>query len=56
MAVHCYVDLGLVVEKGITIGGKTMQEHLEAINHALAINFIEELVFENGAVYKGKKV
>lgn len=36
-------ETAMVVEKGITIGGKTMQEHLEAINHALAINFIEEL-------------
>ena len=34
----------LVVEKGLTIGGKTMQEHLEAINHTIAIDYIKELV------------
>lgn len=32
-----------VVEKQITIGGKTINEHLEAINHAQAIDFIRDL-------------
>ncbi|MCF8201572.1 MAG: Fic family protein [Crocinitomicaceae bacterium] len=39
----------LVVNEGITIGGKTMREHLEAINHQEAIDFIEGLV-QNTAV------
>jgi len=34
----------LVVEKGLTIGGKPLKEHLEAINHNEAIDFIGELV------------
>ena len=34
----------LVVNEGITIGGKTMREHLEALNHQEAIDFIEGLV------------
>lgn len=34
----------LVLEEGITIGGKPMKEHLEAINHKEAITFVEELV------------
>lgn len=34
----------LVLEEGITIGGKTMKEHLEVTNHAKAIEFIESLV------------
>lgn len=34
----------LVVNKGLTIGGKSMQEHLEAINHMEAIDFIHDLV------------
>ncbi len=34
----------LVVNEGITIGGKTMREHLEAINHKEAIAFIDELI------------
>ena len=34
----------LVVNEGITISGKSMQEHLEAVNHYDAIDFIEGLV------------
>lgn len=34
----------LVIEKGLTIGGKALKEHLEAINHKEAIDFIGELV------------
>lgn len=34
----------LVVNEGITIGGKTMREHLEAVNHQEAIGFIIDLV------------
>ena len=33
-----------VALEGITVGGKTMREHLEAINHREAIIFVEELV------------
>lgn len=33
-----------VVLEGITIGGKSMREHLEVINHKDAILFLEELV------------
>lgn len=33
----------IVLEKGITIGGKSLQDHLDAINHADAIAFIREL-------------
>jgi len=35
-----------IVLEGITIGGKTMREHLETINHKDAIVFLEELVKE----------
>jgi Fic family protein len=34
----------VILEDGITIGGKSMREHLEAINHKEAISFIEDLV------------
>lgn len=34
----------LVVEKGLTIGGKSLQEHLEAINHTHALDYVKELV------------
>lgn len=36
-----------VVLEGITVGGKTLREHLEAINHREAIIYIEEIVRKN---------
>ena len=36
-----------VALEGITIGGKTLKEHLEAVNHREAILFVEELVKKN---------
>ena len=36
-----------VVLEGITIGGKSVKEHLEAINHKEAIIYLEELVSKN---------
>lgn len=33
-----------VVLEGITVGGKTMREHLEVINHRDAIGFVEDIV------------
>ena len=37
----------IVVEKGITIGGKPLKDHLEAINHVEAIDFIRNLAEED---------
>lgn len=34
----------VVLEDGITIGGKTIKEHLEVVNHQKAIFFLEDLV------------
>lgn len=34
----------VVLEDGITIGGKSVREHLEAINHKEAILYLEQLV------------
>lgn len=36
-----------VVLEGITVGGKTIKEHLEAINHEKAILYLDELVKDN---------
>jgi Fic family protein len=36
-----------VVLEGITIGGRSLREHLEAINHREAIRFLETLVNED---------
>ena len=34
----------LVINQGLTISGKSMTEHLEAVNHAEAVDFVAELV------------
>lgn len=39
-------ETALVIEKGLTIGGKSLNEHLEAINHQHAIEYIKELAQE----------
>ena len=36
-------ETAMVIEKGITVGGKTLKEHLEATNHAKAIDFINSI-------------
>ena len=36
-------ETALVVNEGITISGKSMREHLEAINHAQAVEFIKDI-------------
>lgn len=36
-------ETALVVNEGVTISGKSMREHLEAINHAEAINYIKDI-------------
>ena len=41
-------ETDLVINKGLTIGGKSMREHLEAVNHYEAIAFIKELVTAGG--------
>ncbi|MEK9201247.1 MAG: Fic family protein, partial [Patescibacteria group bacterium] len=33
-------ETALIVEKGLTVDGKTLQEHLEAVNHAQAFDWI----------------
>lgn len=37
-------ETALVVEKGLTVQGKSLTEHLEATNHAEALDYIKELV------------
>src|SRR3989344_1308582 len=33
-------ETALVIEKGLTVEGKTLQEHLEAVNHAAAFDWV----------------
>ncbi len=44
----------LVLEKGITIGGKSVKEHLEATNHREAIQLLEKMA--KNAKISGKAV
>ncbi|HEV2600679.1 MAG TPA: Fic family protein [Candidatus Babeliales bacterium] len=40
-------ETALVIEKGITIGGKRLEEHLEATNHAKAFDWVLQFVQGN---------
>lgn len=44
-----------VALEGITVGGKTIKEHLEAINHKDAILYVEEIV-KNQRVYRNGRL
>lgn len=35
-------ETALVVEKGLTVGGKSLKEHLEATNHAHALDWVQK--------------
>lgn len=39
-------ETALVVEKGLTVEGKTLNEQLEAVNHAAAISYIKTLALK----------
>ncbi len=45
-------ETDIVVNKGLTVGGKSLREHLEAANHYEAIAFIRELAQEKVPVSK----
>ncbi|WP_198328256.1 Fic family protein [Methylovulum psychrotolerans] len=38
------METDLIINKGLTVGGKNMQEHLEAVNHKQAIHYIRDIV------------
>jgi len=37
------VETTLVIEQGLTIGGKPLKDHMEALDHFDAIRFVREL-------------
>jgi Fic family protein len=41
------VETTLVIEQGVTIGGKPLKDHLEALDHYDAIRYVRELAREN---------
>lgn len=38
------LETKMVLEEGITIGGKKLREHFEVINHAEAIHYVQDIV------------
>ena len=49
-------ETALVVEKGLTVGGRSLVEHLEAANHADALNWVQEQVNRNPNNIKQKDI
>jgi Fic family protein len=43
-------ETDLVINEGLTISGKSMREHLEAINHKEAIEYVKYLVEKNSKI------
>jgi Fic family protein len=41
----------LILEQGITIGGKSLREHFEVINHQEAIKLVESLAGQQTSAY-----
>ncbi len=41
------IETRVVIEDGITVGGKTLREHLEAVNHDIAIRLLEKMAGED---------
>ena len=49
-------ETALVVEKGLTVGGKSLIEHLEAVNHAHALDWVKEQVKRKPASLAEKEI
>jgi Fic family protein len=49
-------ETALVVEKGITVGGKTLIEHLEATNHSHALDWVKEQIKHSPATITEKNI
>ncbi|XID92574.1 Fic family protein [Paenibacillaceae bacterium WGS1546] len=39
-----FLETKLVLEEGLTIGGKKLREHFEVINHSEAINYVHDII------------
>jgi Fic family protein len=44
------METDLIINKGLTVSGKKMQEHLEAVNHKNAIEYIRDIVHSETAL------
>ena len=48
-------ETAVVLEKGMTVGGKSLKEHLEATNHARALDFVSQLIGRQRVVAEQEK-
>lgn len=46
------VETKVVIEEGLTVAGKSLREHFEAVNHHEAISFVEQLAQPDYVVHK----
>ena len=49
-------ETALVLEKGLTVGGKSLNEHIEATNHAQALDFIKSLITKKPSAIKADDI
>ncbi|HKD08098.1 MAG TPA: Fic family protein [Bryobacteraceae bacterium] len=47
------IETTLVIEKGITVGGKPLKDHLEALDHYDAIRYVRELARHETPITEG---
>src|ERR1019366_9300190 len=48
-----WVETALVIEQGVTIGGKPLKDHLEALGHYDAIRYVRELARQTTRLTEG---
>ncbi len=49
-------ETAVVIEKGLTVGGKSLKEHLEATNHAKALDLVHSLINKKSSQLVSKDV
>ena len=49
-------ETAVVIEKGLTVGGKSLKEHLEATNHAKALDLVHLLINKKPSQLTSKDV
>ncbi len=49
-------ETAVVIEKGLTVGGKSLKEHLEASNHAKALDYIVSLIKKKPSQLSAKDI
>ena len=50
------LETAVVIEKGLTVGGKSLKEHLEATNHAKALDFVKNIINQNSNIISAKDI